>query len=275
MSGMYSTDAKHLTRLGPAAFAPREVKMTGMPRTSDAPDSMPQAARFLADRFRCPEDAAPLVVRGELSSNSGYFRFGPDAICYGQCSSGLPVPSVTGRLHDAREHVAIAEPSVYLPFDPVQVVDNLRCERYADNPMAAKSYTPMGVVRSIYYRVRPALGVAARRHIQRLYFRGWDAIPFPHWPVDRTVETLCEELLVLAMKSRGIDRMPFIWFWPDGASSCTMMTHDVETAAGLNFCQQLMDLNDSFAVKSSFHIVPEKRYKVSTSDHGRHAQARL
>ena len=42
-----------------------------------------------------------------------------------------------------------------------------------------------------------------------------------------------------------------------------MMTHDVETSAGQDFCPQLMDLNDSYGIKSSFQIVPEKRYTVS------------
>ena len=42
-----------------------------------------------------------------------------------------------------------------------------------------------------------------------------------------------------------------------------MITHDVETSAGRDFCSQLMDLNDSVGVKSSFQIVPEKRYTVT------------
>jgi hypothetical protein len=41
-----------------------------------------------------------------------------------------------------------------------------------------------------------------------------------------------------------------------------MITHDVETSAGLDFCPQLMDLNDTFGIKSSFQIVPEKRYNL-------------
>ena len=41
------------------------------------------------------------------------------------------------------------------------------------------------------------------------------------------------------------------------------MTHDVETAAGLNFAGKLMDINDSFGIKSSFQIVPEERYTAS------------
>jgi hypothetical protein len=43
------------------------------------------------------------------------------------------------------------------------------------------------------------------------------------------------------------------------------MTHDVETAAGLDSCPQLMDLDDSFGIKSSFQIVPERRYRVPQS----------
>jgi hypothetical protein len=36
----------------------------------------------------------------------------------------------------------------------------------------------------------------------------------------------------------------------------------VEAQAGLDFCPQLMDIDDSFGIKSSFQLVPEKRYVV-------------
>lgn len=233
-----------------------------MPRTSDVANSQAQASHLLPDRFRCPIDITPLVVRGDLSPSSGYFRLGPDTVCYGQCSSGVPARTLSGYVYDVSHQVAINETSVSLPFDPIQVIDNLRCERYAPPRLRAKAFMPAGFLQSIYYALRPALGVSMRRHIQKFYFRGWDKIPFPQWPVDRTVETLCERLLAFTMMSRGIERLPFIWFWPEGAPSCTMMTHDVETSAGLDFCPQLMDLNDSFGIKSSFHIVPESRYRI-------------
>jgi hypothetical protein len=44
-----------------------------------------------------------------------------------------------------------------------------------------------------------------------------------------------------------------------------MMTHDVETQAGLDFVNELMDINDSFGVKSSFQIIPEERYAATES----------
>src|SRR5262249_23644844 len=56
-----------------------------------------------------------------------------------------------------------------------------------------------------------------------------------------------------------------IWFWPEGMTACAIMTHDVEEAAGVAFCSQLMDINTSFGVFSSFQFVPEKRYTVPPS----------
>ena len=86
---------------------------------------------------------------------------------------------------------------------------------------------------------------------------------FPQWPVDFSVDGLFEQLLVTSLKSPGIDSIPFIWFWPQGASSCAIMTHDVETERGRRFCKTLMDINDSFGIKSSFQVIPEQRYQVS------------
>jgi hypothetical protein len=57
-------------------------------------------------------------------------------------------------------------------------------------------------------------------------------------------------------------RIPFIWFWPEGAESCVIMTHDVEERAGLGFCAPLMDIDQAFGIPAAFQIVPEKRYTV-------------
>ena len=64
------------------------------------------------------------------------------------------------------------------------------------------------------------------------------------------------------MEAEGVRRVPFIWFWPEGARNCLIMTHDVETAVGRDFTPQLMDLDDSRGIKASFQVVPENRYEV-------------
>jgi hypothetical protein len=224
------------------------------------------ANRLLTDHFRCLGGLTDLAVTGDLSADSGYFRFGSAGICYGQCSSGTPATFVTDPLHDAGQYVSMNGYSVQLPFDPVQVVNNLHYERYRCNPAEGKKkINASSLVRKLYYLARPLMPVAVRKHLQRFYFRDWNKIPFPSWPVDFSVESILEQLLMLSMKSQNVERIPFIWFWPEGAPSCAIVTHDVETSAGRDFCHQLMDLNDSFEIKTAFQVVPEKRYSVPQS----------
>jgi hypothetical protein len=145
-----------------------------------------------------------------------------------------------------------------LPFDLSEVVSNLREERYFQGPAhVLEPLTRAGISRSLYYFLRPALTVAVRKHLQRVRLAGWERIPFPKWPVDFSVETLMEKVMTLILHASGARRIPFIWFWPEGAPSCVMMTHDVETTEGRRFCPSLMDLDDSFGIKSSFQLVPE------------------
>jgi hypothetical protein len=42
-----------------------------------------------------------------------------------------------------------------------------------------------------------------------------------------------------------------------------MVTHDVETKAGVRFVERLMDIDDAFGIKASFQVVPQEQYAVS------------
>jgi hypothetical protein len=216
----------------------------------------------LLEYFRCPEQITELGINGNLSSEAGFFQFGRGITCYGKCSVSAPSPDVSQVCPDISEGVRFEHGRLDLPFDFKQTVDNLREERY----MARLRFWQAGAssgraTKSVYYFLRPFLPVSVRKHIQRAHFRAWEKIPFPHWPVDFTVDSLMEAVLALALKCHNVDRVPFIWFWPNGAPACTMITHDVEGESGRDFCSELMDLDDSFAIKSSFQIVPEGRYK--------------
>ena len=148
---------------------------------------------------------------------------------------------------------------IYLPFDPSQIVNNLCGEVYVCD---WRQKCPSALAR-MYYLLRPALSVGVRRRLQRFHLRGWDKLLFPRWPVDCSVDNLFAQLMLLTLRATGVERIPFIWFWPESSSSCAVMTHDVETQVGRNFCAELMDIDDSFGVKASFQIIPEGRYDVS------------
>ena len=194
---------------------------------STAPESL---NRPLLERFRCAESFAT-IAHAAAECGAGGFTNGYD-----------------------RD----------LSADPEQAIDNLRLERYVSSGELSSNRLLTGpLVRGAYYGLRPLLPVGTRKYLQRIALRGWSNRTFPEWPVDRTVEQILERALLLALREKNLESIPFIWFWPEGHSSCAIVTHDVETEAGRRFCSQLMDLDDAFGIKASFQVVPEKRYVVS------------
>lgn len=218
----------------------------------------------LVDHFRCPDGFADLKVNGQLSDDAGYFRLG-STICYGRSASGFRASSPGSALYDVRKNVTAEGSTACLPFDPTEVIDNLRLERYANRYSHGALTRWKRSLRSAYYFLRPLMHVNVRKHLQRAHLNGWRSLLFPRWPVDTTVEDLCEQLLLLSMKAKGVDRVPFVWFWPDGAQSCVAMTHDLETDRGKAFCTEIMDIDNSFGIKASIQVVPEGRYEVSAA----------
>ena len=217
----------------------------------------PQRDTALLDYFRCPAEFAAIDTLPGISEADGFFKFG-DAIAFGRFAGGGPAVYATDPLTDVSRAATVANGRPLLPFSLSDVATNLRRERYPQNGYNFLQKTTSGsAAQRLYYLLRPFLGIRVRKHLQKVRLSGWERIPFPQWPVDRTVDALMEGALTLAMKAQGVARMPFIWFWPDGASACAMMTHDVEGQTGIDFCDALMDLDDSFGIKSAFQLIPE------------------
>jgi hypothetical protein len=227
---------------------------------------LPDISRTIIAHFRCPEDLMRFEVRGELSEKPGFFRFGDSrTTCYARCSAFRPAAQFADDLPDASHYITVENGASRLPFDPSEAIDAIRCERYVAFVNGSKRLSYGPVQQAAYYAVRPLLPVFVRRHLQRLSLRDWNKRAFPRWPLDTSVEQIMEGLVKCALKSRGLERLPFIWFWPDGATAAAMVTHDVETAVGRDFCSQLMDTDDQYGVKASFQVVPEQRYAVPAS----------
>ena len=208
------------------------------------------------DHFRCPDAFFEFVLAEKPSSNTSYF--GPNATCYGRsCSGNANLHDQTSQ-YDALDNAVIHDGKVCLPLDPAEVIDNLRLERYVDTHRGSE------ILRRIYYHFRSLTTLSIRKRIQRFHARNWRDLSFPHWPVDTTVENTFATLLLLGLQAKRMTSVPFVWFWPRGALGCVMMTHDVESEAGLGFCNELMDVDDSFGIKASFQIVPEERYTASS-----------
>jgi len=219
---------------------------------------------MLSDYYRLPEHMLGEVCPSQSSGDVGFFQFGSGTTCFGQCTLGVAASIYDAKSHSISDSVSPRGRELHFAFDPAQVVENLRRERYVKVLEKSRNrFVDKPLIRKTYYGLRNLLPVSVRKHLQRAYLADWRKLPFPNWPVDFTVDVIHEEILGLAMEASGLKRIPFIWFWPQGATNCLIMTHDVETPLGRDFTTKLMDIDESHGIRASFQVVPEKRYEVT------------
>ena len=132
----------------------------------------------LIDRYRCPESLVKFDLIGGLSNEAGYFRFGQDTICYGRSATGFRASRADGVLYDVLKDVSTNSSNAVLPFDPTEVIDNLRLERYANRYSHGALNRWKRSLRNAYYFLRPLMHVNVRRHVQRAHLNGWRAFSF-------------------------------------------------------------------------------------------------
>src|SRR5579864_7815085 len=99
----------------------------------------------------------------------------------------------------------------------------------------------------IYYRIKPFVPQSVRTSVRRRFAGRLRKKVAEVWPI-----------------MPGSERRPSEWCgWPGGKQFAFVLTHDVETAAGLHRCRELMALEEELGFRSSYNFVPEGEYEVS------------
>jgi glycosyltransferase involved in cell wall biosynthesis len=98
----------------------------------------------------------------------------------------------------------------------------------------------------IYYRIKPFVPQAMRTVIRR-----------------KVAARLRNKVTDVWPTMPGSERLPDNWpGWPENKAFSFVLTHDVESAAGLRRCRELMNLEMELGFRSSFNFVPEGDYRV-------------
>jgi hypothetical protein len=215
------------------------------------------------EHTRCPEAILnPLLDRLQAASSSKLGEL--ESSSNGGARDGIrPAFSPVELLEALERCVRGGRQTIKSLSDFDDAIRVLRLEQYVDNSQS--SLNPGGLkslVRQCYYWLRPLFAVSFRKYLQRIALRNWNSIPFPKWPVDFTTEKLMDAVWQQLLASQDVEELPFIWFWPEGQSSCCIMTHDVETAIGRDFCKTMMEMEKRHGITSAFEVVPEERYAV-------------
>jgi peptidoglycan/xylan/chitin deacetylase (PgdA/CDA1 family) len=140
---------------------------------------------------------------------------------------------------------------VVLPFDPDEAVRNLRSEAYVHGGARAAA-------RRVYYRVRPLLPRPLQLAARRAFTRVQGRATFPRWPLEPALHDLVD--LVVGLLGEPQPASP----WPDGCAWAFVLTHDVESAAGLANVRAVRALEEARGLRSSWNLVAE-RYDVPRS----------
>ncbi len=107
-----------------------------------------------------------------------------------------------------------------------------------------------------YYAIKPLLPrgvqIRARRLRARRAGRG-----FPAWPIEPLLVEHQQALLRLRMAEQAVTRLPLVNLWPDGRRFAVVVTHDVESAAGVENIPAVLEVEARFGVVSSWNFVAE------------------
>jgi hypothetical protein len=154
--------------------------------------------------------------------------------------------------------------SVFVPFDPDEVVVNFWSERYAQILDAPAQRRLRRALMVAYYRIRPltprTVQIAARRRFARVQAR----TRFPRWPVETALHDFFDFLFETLAALCG-EPVPRIAAWPHGHRWALVLTHDVEHAAGWAAREPVVELEREHGVRSCWNLVP-RRYDVDIRD---------
>jgi hypothetical protein len=152
--------------------------------------------------------------------------------------------------------------NVVLPFDPGEIMMQFWSERY-QNTGGGRLRRLQPALLGAYYAVRPIIPRPLQIAMRRAFTRVQKRATFPAFPVETALHDFYEWMFQLIATFSG-DPVPWLDVWPGGRSWALVLTHDVETEAGLANVETLRAIERSVGQRSSWNIVP-LRYRTDDS----------
>lgn len=150
--------------------------------------------------------------------------------------------------------------SVFLPFDPSEVVENYWSERYLTVVVGSARLALRQFLMLAYYRARPMLGRAVQIWLRRRFARLQARSAFPRWPMETGLHDFFD-LMFAILGSIARRAIPTIAAWPNGYEWALLLSHDVEQADGFAALEPVLELERRHGMRSSWNFVP-RRYDV-------------
>jgi peptidoglycan/xylan/chitin deacetylase (PgdA/CDA1 family) len=108
-----------------------------------------------------------------------------------------------------------------------------------------------------YYRIKPLLPRRLQLALRRAYARKQALRKFPAWPIEPLLVDHQHDQLRRRVQASGGGAVPLVNFWPDGRRFAAILTHDVESSAGIERIGELLDVERRHGMVSSWNFVAE------------------
>lgn len=108
-----------------------------------------------------------------------------------------------------------------------------------------------------YYAMKPLLPRRLQIGIRRLHARTRPRDAFPAWPIEPLLVQHQHALIRRRLAQEHAERVPLVNFWPDHRRFAVIVTHDVESAAGVANIDAVLELERSHGIVSSWNFVGE------------------
>lgn len=93
--------------------------------------------------------------------------------------------------------------------------------------------------------------------LRRLYASRQVSREFPAWPIEPILVERQHDQLHAALRESEAERLPIVGFWPTSHGSACVLTHDVESARGIENIEPLLEIEQRYGLRSSWNFVAE------------------
>ena len=107
-----------------------------------------------------------------------------------------------------------------------------------------------------YYALKPLLPRSLQIAVRRLYAKR-SAPSFPAWPIEPLLVDHQHACIRHSLSHDSSARLPLVGFWPDGLRFAVIMTHDVESSAGVANIEAVLEVERQYDIVSSWNFVAD------------------
>lgn len=105
-----------------------------------------------------------------------------------------------------------------------------------------------------FYAVKPLVPRRAQVTARRLAARRQCRTTFPAWPIEPALLRLRADALQAELVARRASELPVLNLWPDRARFAFVLTHDVESRAGVERIPELLEVERRYGFVSSWNF---------------------